>query len=231
MGKAARERAAVDQKVARKRIIFWSAAVVVLAGIVWLIIIAANAPPAPSTSASSAPAITSADWSKGSATSSVTMIEYGDFECPACGEYYPTVEQVLANYGNRIRFVFRNFPLSQHLSALPAAYAAEAAGREGKYWEMFDKLYANQAVWAASPSTAPAAFRGYAQSLGLDMTAYDADVASTAVHDKVQADFAGGQDAAVDHTPTFFINRKQIPNPNTYDDFKSVLDAALAAGS
>src|SRR5580698_2500276 len=105
--------------------------------------------------ATTAPAITSADWTLGSSTAPVSLIEYGDFECPACGAYYPLVKQLLAAEGNKVYFAFRNFPLySIHPDAGIAAQAAGAAGLQGKYWPMHDLLYTDQTTWvAATPSS------------------------------------------------------------------------------
>ncbi len=181
-----------------------------------------------------APAITSTDHTQGDASSSVSLIEYGDFQCPACGDYYPVVQQILSAYGSRILFVFRNYPLPQHPDAQVAAYAAEAAGLQGKYWQMNDTLYQKQNDWtnAAPDKVVSQFFDGYASSLGLNVTQFNKDITSTQVANKVTNDVNGGNSASIDHTPTFFINLKQISNPSNYDQFKSDIDQALAsAGS
>jgi protein-disulfide isomerase len=183
--------------------------------------------------ATTVPPITAADWQEGNTTSSkVSVIEYGDFECPACGAYFPIMQQLLANYGSQVNFVFRNFPLyTIHPDAGIAAQAAEAAGLQGKYWPMHDLLYENQNTWVnATPSSVVAQyFNGYAQSLGLNVSAFDSDINSSKVTNKIQTDVNSGNAAQVDHTPTFFLNLAQIPNPASYSDFASVLDQALAA--
>ncbi len=184
--------------------------------------------------ATTVPAITASDWTEGSSTSKVTLIEYGDFECPACGAYYPIVKQLVATYGNRIYFAFRNFPLyNVHPDAGIAAQAAEAAGLQGKYWQMHDTLYVNQATWSnATPSSVVSQFfDGYATSIGLDVNKFNQDINSSQVINKIQADVTSGNTAQIDHTPTFFINQKQIPNPTSAADFQSVLDAALASST
>lgn len=184
--------------------------------------------------ATTVPAITSADWTEGNPNAKVSLIEYGDFECPACGEYEPLVQQLVSAYGSRILFVFRNFPLYQiHPDAGISAQAAEAAGLQGKYWQMHDLLYKNQTVWTTvGPSTVVQQyFNGYATSLGLNINKFDQDIQGARVAAKIQADVNGGNAAQIDHTPTFFINLKQIPNPTSYSDFAKVLDQALAAAS
>jgi protein-disulfide isomerase len=184
--------------------------------------------------ATTVPAITSADWTEGNPKAKVSLIEYGDFECPACGEYEPIVEQIVNTYGNSIFFAFRNFPLyTIHPDAGISAQAAEAAGSQGKYWQMHDLLYKNQATWtsAASSSVVQQYFDGYASSLGLNVDKFNQDINGSQVAAKIQADVSGGNGAQIDHTPTFFVNLTQIPNPMSYSEFKSVIDKALAAAS
>lgn len=182
-------------------------------------------------------AVTTSDHQRGNANAKVTLIEYGDFECPACGEYEPLVEQLYQQYGNQVLFVFRNFPLYQiHPFAMIGAQAAEAAGLQGKYWEMHDLLYKDQSQWTADTTLSSDAvvskyFDQYAQSLGLNVAQFDTDINSAAVKNKVQADLALGNAAQIDHTPTFFINLTQIENPTSYQDFVKVLSAAIASST
>ncbi len=177
-----------------------------------------------------APAITQSDWVAGNKNAKVSVIEYGDFQCPACAAYQPTVHQMLSDYGDRIVFVFRNFPLSQHQNAWISAQAAEAAGLQGKYWEMNSVLYEKQTDWSELPSgDARNKINEYASSLSLDMNKFNQDINSDQVKHKVQSDLDGGTKAQIDHTPTFFINGTQIPNPSNYDDLKSAIDKALAS--
>jgi len=180
------------------------------------------------------PAITAADWTEGNPNAKVSLIEYGDFECPACGEYEPLIQQLVSAYGSKILFAFRNFPLySIHPDAGIAAQAAEAAGLQGKYWQMHDLLYKNQTIWTTVGPTAVVQqyFDGYASSLGLNVNKFNQDLQSSQVAAKIQADVTSGNAAQINHTPTFFVNLKQIPNPTSYNAFKAVLDQALAAAS
>lgn len=187
-----------------------------------------------------APAITNADWSIGNPDAKVTLIEYGDFECPACGEYYPVVQQLIQNYSSTVRFVFRNFPLySIHPFAGIGAQAAEAAGALGgtaKYWAMNDALYEHQADWSTNSALTPEQvvsqyFNGYAQTIGLNVSQFDAEINATSVLQKIQDDVSGGSSAQIDHTPTFFVNLTQIPNPTSMQDFENTLNAAVAASA
>ncbi len=185
--------------------------------------------------ATTVPAITSADWARGNTTNpKLSLIEYGDFQCPACGQYEPIMEQLTKDYGDRVEFVFRNFPLYQiHQDAMISAQAAEAAGLQGKYWQMHDVLYQNQATWSLAPADVVVSkyFNGYATQLGLSVAKFDADIESSVVKSKIQHDLDTGNAAQIDHTPTFFINLTQIANPSSYADFKSVIDAAIASST
>jgi protein-disulfide isomerase len=181
---------------------------------------------------SDAPAITAADWSEGNANAKVSVIEYGDFQCPACGTYEPIMQQLVKNYGNRVQFVFREFPLTQiHDDAQLAAESAEAAGLQGKFWQMHDWLYANQLKWSVVPLTAQTIINDGAQSMSLDMGKFANDRKGSVVAKKIQTDVDGANNAGVDHTPTFFVNLKQIPNPAGYNAFAAVLDTALQGGT
>jgi protein-disulfide isomerase len=213
--------------------------VLVVAGVTVAYIVSGGAGGGPAGSGASStfvattvPAITAADWTQGAANAKVSVIEYGDFECPACGAYNPIIKQLVQTYGGQVQFAFRNFPLYQvHPDASISSQAAEAAGLQGKYWQMHDLLYQNQATWSVVDPSAVVAkyFDGYAQSLGLDVNKFNQDINTTAVMNKIQADVAGGTAAQIDHTPTFFVNDAQIQNPAGLDAFKQVIDQALAA--
>lgn len=187
-----------------------------------------------------APAITAADWVEGNPNAKVSLIEYGDFECPACGQYSPVVESLLQEHSSTIKFVFRNFPLyTIHPFASISSQAAEAAGLAGgveKYWAMHNLLYSKQAEWSTNTTLTPAQvvsqyFNGYAQSIGLDVNKFNTDLNATSVMQKIQTDVTGGNSASLDHTPTFFVNLKQIPNPTSMNDFEATLKAAIASST
>ncbi len=164
----------------------------------------------------------------------VTLMEYGDYQCPICGLYYPSVKQVTNQLNNDIYFQFRNLPLpSLHKNAYAAARAAEAAGIQNKYWEMHDKLYENQAEWSEN-SAAQDIFNKYAQQIGLDVTKFKQDYAGSQVNSSINADLAAfaktGQEQA---TPSFFINGKFVPNgdlgvPSKTNPGQLDLDATVA---
>lgn len=175
--------------------------------------------------------VQASDHVKGSDSSGVVLVEYGDFQCPACGSYYPIVKQVYEQYKGQITFQFRNFPLVQiHPNAMLAHRAAEAAGKQGKFWEMHDKLYETQQSWSATTSAATV-FESYAQQLGLDMEKYKADAASQAINDVINADIREAQKIGASSTPTFVLDGVKIQNPRTVEDFAKVIDEAIAKKS
>lgn len=153
-----------------------------------------------------------ADHVYGNPKSKVVMIEYGDFQCPGCGSAYPVITPLTVKYKDQIAFIFRNFPLTQlHPNAMVAAAAAEAAGLQGKYWEMHNKLYENQSAWnTLSTDTRVDFFVEYARSLGLNATTFKNDLSSPAVSQKIAYDQALGRKDGVTGTPTFFVDGKQV---------------------
>lgn len=167
---------------------------------------------------------------KGAGTTGVTLLEYGDFQCPYCAQYYPTVEQVVASYGDKIKFQFRHFPLvGSHKNAFAASRAAEAAGKQDKFWEMYNKLYdsANHPVWTEASDAVPY-FNQYAKQIGLDVTKYKTDFASSPVNATINADMAEGNKLGVTGTPTFFVNGKKTQIANDVAAFQKVIDAEIA---
>ena len=158
----------------------------------------------------------------------VTLVEYGDFQCPACGAYFPVLKQVKEKYANDIQFQFRNFPLSQiHQNARASSRAAEAASKQGKFWEMHDLLYEQQSSWESS-SDATSIFEGYAQQIGLNITQYKTDFSSTEVNATINADYAEGTKLGVNSTPTFFLQGEKITEaPKDLDGFVKLIDQAI----
>ena len=148
----------------------------------------------------------------GSKTGKVTLIEYGDFQCPYCGELYPNLTPIREKYKDQVSFVFRDFPLTNlHPNALAAAGAAEAAGLQGKFWQMHDKLYENQDNWSNdNTDQRTAQFKDYAKQLGLNVSKFAKDLNSSAVSYKINFDHALGGKAGVQSTPTLILNGKTI---------------------
>ncbi len=156
----------------------------------------------------------------------VTVVEFGDFQCPACGVAYMVVKQIKEEYKGKISFVFREFPLMAHKYGYTGALAAEAASGQGKFWEMCDKLYSNQKEWSESKD-ALAIFATYAKEIGIDADKFKEDVESKKYDAKIQADLSDGNQLGVNATPTFFINGKIYSGVLTYDIFKSAVESEL----
>ncbi|MDP2696359.1 MAG: thioredoxin domain-containing protein [bacterium] len=176
-------------------------------------------------------AVAPSDWVKGNAVASVTLIEYSDFQCPACGTYYSLVQQLNEEFGDRIQFVYRHFPLRQiHANAELAARAAEAAGRQGKFWEMHDLIFENQRSWS-DQSSAEDVFVSYAETLELNIKQFRSDIDDGEIKGKVSDDYSSGIRSGVDSTPTFFLNGVKIQNPRAYEEFRNVIEQALASNS
>ena len=142
---------------------------------------------------------------RGNPDAPVTLEEFGDFQCPPCGQFAGFVEELLKEYDSRLRVVFRNFPLPAHEHAREAALAAEAAGFQGKFWEMHDTLYREQAAWSKAPN-ARELFESYAGTLGLNMDQFKKDVDSDKARERVDSDHALGDSLGIKVTPTLFIN-------------------------
>ena len=159
------------------------------------------------------------------------LTEYGDFQCPACGAFYQYIKANIENdktITNNITFVFREFPLTTvHQHALEAAYAAEAAGQQGKFFEMGNLLFDSQASWGESKSVTDT-FAGFAKQLKLDMDKYNADLKSKTVKDKINADMDSGNNIGVNSTPTYYLDGVKIDTGSftSLDQFKQALKEA-----
>lgn len=177
--------------------------------------------------------VTASNHSQGENQNGVVLLEYGDFQCPACGAYYPVLRDIKAKYNDQISFQFRHFPIvGSHPNAMAAHRAAEAAAKQDKFWEMHDLLYENQRAWSSSNNPA-SIFEDYAQQLSLDLEKYRQDLASAEVKDIIDADVEAGRNAGVAGTPTFFLNGQKIePSLQTaMDDFSKAIDEAIKTKS
>jgi protein-disulfide isomerase len=170
-------------------------------------------------------------WTKGNPRSSVTLVEYSDFQCPTCGQYYPMLKQLGDEFHDQIRFVYRQFPLTGlHRNAMPAALAAEAAGRQGRFWEMHNLIFEHQKEWS-DRSDARERFIGYAKELGLDITRFEADMDAESTKKAVEADMQSGFLLGVNGTPTFFLNGVKLQNPRSYDAFRNLIQLSVGGAS
>ena len=159
----------------------------------------------------------------GPADAPVTLVEYGDYQCPACGAAHPMVKVILKRLGAKLRFVFRNMPLSEiHPNAELAAEAAEAAAAQGKFWEMHDALYEHQ------PELGPDLVMTLAKRLPLDLSRFEGDLVSRRFRDRVKRDFMGGVRSGVNGTPTFFIDGVRYDGTLDEQSLEAVLRQIIA---
>jgi len=161
-------------------------------------------------------------------SSTVTFVEFLDFECESCGAVYPYIEDLRAEFGDRVTFVMRYFPLPGHVNSTNAAVAVEAASRQGMLIPMYQRLFEKQAEWGEQQVSRADTFREYAGQLGLDLAQYDADVADPSTLERVEADFAAGLALGVQSTPTMFVNDVPL-ELRSIDDIRSAIVAALDA--
>jgi protein-disulfide isomerase len=163
------------------------------------------------------------DHIQGPADASVTLVEYGDYECPYCGAAYPIVKELQARMGDRLRFVFRNFPITtSHPHAEQAAEAAEAAAAQGRFWEMHDLLYENQRLLRDQD------LRAYAEQLGVDVERFDKDLAEHVHAPRVREDFMSGVRSGVNGTPSFYVNGTRHDDSYDLDTLLAALERAAA---
>lgn len=169
--------------------------------------------------------VTAQDHVKGASESGKLLIEYSDFQCPACKQYHPIVTKLLEEHSDGFTFVYRHFPLAQHKNAQLAARASEAAHKQGKFWEMHDLLFDRQNDWAEKGNTGDI-FAEYAKELGLNVDQFKTDIESQEVKDRVNADYGSGVKNGVNSTPTFFFNGSKMENARSYEEFVSKLGLA-----
>ena len=162
------------------------------------------------------------DHIQGPDNASVTLVEYGDFQCPYCGQAYPIIKQVQKNLGNKLRFVFRNFPITQaHPHAQHAAEAAESAAAENKFWDMHDYLYEHQQTLDDEH------LEKYAEVVGLDTSRFKNDISNHVYADHVREDFLSGVRSGVNGTPSFYINGIRYDDPWDFETLVKTLKSQI----
>jgi protein-disulfide isomerase len=168
---------------------------------------------------------------RGNPNAPVTLEEFGDFQCPPCGSFATYSEQLLKEYDSRLRIVFRNFPLPAHEHAREAALAAEAAGMQGHFWEMYDVLYREQVFWSYAPNTREL-FESYAGTIGLNLDQFKKDMDGEKARERVDSDHARGDSLGINVTPTLFINNQPLdPKDKSPEGLRAAINAALKAKS
>lgn len=210
-----------------KRLGIWGGIALALGLMVWGLAVLGAKPASVSASGTLQDPLSATDHTEGSAVAKNVLVEYSDFQCPACGSYYPLVKQIAQTYGGHLLIVYRYFPLTAiHPNAELSAQAAEAAARQGKFWEMHNMLFDHQRDWSglADPTDT---FIGYATQLGLNKDQFVSDLTSAAVVARVRSDLDSGARANVNATPTFYLNGNKLTNLQTYGDLEQDIQDAL----
>lgn len=211
----------------------WAVFVIVIGLIVWGMVVAEKRKSSIPTAAPEAlpTEVTDADWifptpaTTSTSTPRVTIVEYSDFQCPACSAYFPLIEQIVREGAGDVRLVYRHFPLPQHKNAVLAAQASEAAGKQEDFWGMYRMLFENQKNWESlSSDEARALFISYAEKLALNKEVFETDMDSREIGDKITEMKEVAAKAGINSTPTFYVNGKRIDNPSSYEEFKKLIE-------
>ena len=210
-----------------KRAGLWGGVILTLALMVWALAKFGSSSTPDSSSSTNAltEPVTANDHARGNQLAKVVLVEYSDFQCPACGQFYPIVKSVEEKYGKDFLLVYRYFPLPSHDKSDLASRVAEAAAQQGKFWEMHDKLFENQTTWSVAPEPEKL-FTEYANQLGLDKNKFLADLKATTTETRIQKDISSGSASGVQGTPTFYLNGKML-NLQTYGDLESDVASAI----
>jgi len=161
---------------------------------------------------------------RGDEDAKLTIVEFSDFQCPFCRRVNPTLAKILEEYGDKVKIVFKHLPLSIHPKAPAAHAAAEAAHRQGKFWPMHDRIFADQAAMS------PEKYLEYAQELGLDMERFQRDLNDPAIRQRIESDSAEGASLGVSGTPAFFVNGRFLSGAQPYPRFQALIDEELGRG-
>lgn len=171
--------------------------------------------------------ITESDNTQSNPDAPLTLVEYSDFQCPACQAYSSTLKQLNQEFPDNLRLVYRHFPLRQiHRNAEPAARAAQAAAKQEKFWQMHDLLFENQNQWSDEKNPKDK-FKEYAASLDLNLEQFETDYDSQEIKNKVFNDSQSGSQLGVNSTPSFFLNGERLQNPRNYEEFKNIIQSEL----
>ncbi|AUZ33430.1 disulfide bond formation protein DsbA [Arthrobacter sp. PGP41] len=211
------------------RKVIWIILALVVAGCVaWYAVLTLGKSPDPASQSGGAEQLVRTDSHRltSPAVEKAQLVEFLDFECPSCGSIHPVVEEFKAEFGDRITFVHRHFPLSAHPNSGQAALAAEAAGQQGQYQQMADRLFETQSQWAGNQASQAPLFRTFAEQLGLDLSRFDAAVADPRTEERILADVADGKALGVTGTPTFFLDGEKLTLTSKADFRQKLADAA-----
>ncbi|HBB37880.1 MAG: Peptidyl-prolyl cis-trans isomerase B [Candidatus Magasanikbacteria bacterium GW2011_GWD2_43_18] len=210
-----------------KSILLWGTVILGTIGLVWLL--ASLGSGSTDSPQSLSDGITDTDQVKGTRNAQVTLVEYSDFQCPACSTVYPLLKQLSQEFPDTLAVVYRHYPLrSIHPNAQLSAQAAEAAGLQNNFWEMHDVLFNTQSQWSSLLNPTDF-FVQLATSLGLNTEQFKTDLTSSAVEAVVNDSYARATSMNLPGTPSFFLNGESIQNPGSYAGFKSLIESALSA--
>ena len=216
-----------ERKAKIKKYSIWVGAAAVILLIIGGLIAVVSSPSSGTQQITVAP-VTSRDITNGDKTAKVTLIEYADFQCPACGAYHPLIDQLLKDYNGKLFYVYRMFPLTNiHQNAFVSAEAGYAAWKQGKFFQMDDLLFNNQNSWA-DVSDPKNIFVSYAKQLNLNIDQFNKDMNSDAAKTYVQDSENEALSEGINATPTFILDGVKIQNPNSYADFQKLINAELA---
>ncbi len=224
-----RERKAKTKAVGRQ-VAIWGSIVIVLGLIVWgmVFLVAHYESPSNAAAISIENSIAADDWVRGNRDASVILTEYSDLQCPACGYYSPIVNELVDELGDNMAFVYRHFPLPMHVHAKEMAVAAEAAGKQGKFFEMHDIIFNTQNEWS-NKSNVRETVMEFAKTLGLNLATFEKDLDSKELAEKINAAVTEGNRIGISYTPSFFLNGELLPNPASYEAFKAEIVEKIAA--
>ncbi|AFR31282.1 thioredoxin domain-containing protein [Arthrobacter sp. Rue61a] len=216
---------AVDTAKKVRLVIWILVGAVVAAGAIWFAVLTATKPAPSTVSPEGGPQLVREDSHRITtpAAEKAQLVEFLDFECEACRAAYPLVEDLKKEYGDRITFVQRYFPLPGHRNSGTSALAVEAAAQQGKYEQMAAKMFETQPQWGEKTDSQATVFRSYAEEVGLDMARYDAAVADEATRERIRKDATDGTALGVTGTPTFFLNGEKL-TLNTEEQFRQLLE-------
>lgn len=215
--------------VRMKKILIWLVVIIVVIGALWGVTkIASKTGGTGGVSNVSIPAINDQDWVLGNRNANAVLIEYSDFQCPACAAFSPVVEQLNKDFGDKLVIVYRFFPLiTIHKNAMISSQAADAAGKQGKFWEIAKVIFENQIQWENN-TTPKDVFIEYAHGLSLNVDKFQKDMESPETLSKIQKAYQDALDLKLEGTPTFFLNGKQLAKlPQSYDQFKTLIQNAI----
>ncbi|OGH23322.1 MAG: hypothetical protein A2958_00135 [Candidatus Levybacteria bacterium RIFCSPLOWO2_01_FULL_38_13] len=209
-----------------KKIAIWAGAALLLILSVWGLIALSSSSPDQQNSSTRIPQVSKEDIKIGSESARITLVEYSDFQCPACAAYHPMVNQLISEFEGRMLFVYRFFPIQSHQNAMISAQSSLAAHKQGKFFEMYNLLFDNQNSWVNS-SNAEKIFVEYAGKLNLDIDKFKSDLKKDETKNLINNQYSQAIAIGVNSTPTFFLNGVKIQNPRTYDDFKNLIQNEL----